>query len=132
MQLYDIFLHARAKENLCLNIQQAQTQLWSQVCTHLPFLHPLLGCDKASRVQGIGKGVCIKKLSPSYFVDQARCLIVILTPKDEAKDEVISAEEKALVCIYIYNGKEGETLYEICDRVLCETVSKSTIFCGTK
>ena len=28
-------------------------------------------------------------------------LTVILTPKDEAKDEVISAGEKALVCINI-------------------------------
>ena len=90
-------LQARGKANLCWNIQQAQTQLGSKVCTPLPFLHPLLGCDKASRVQGIGKGVCIKKLSPSYFFDQARSLIVILTPKDE----VISAGQKALVCIYI-------------------------------
>ena len=41
-----------------------------------------------------------KATQPSYFVDQARSFIVILTIKDEAKDEVISAGEKALVCIY--------------------------------
>ena len=83
-------LQARAKENLWWNIQQAQAQLGSEVYTHLPFSHPLLGCDKASRVQGIGKGVCIEKLSPSYLVDQARSF----SNPNSAKDEVISAGEK--------------------------------------
>ena len=74
-------------------------RIWS--LHSLAIFTPTLRMWQAFRVQGIGKAVCIKKLSPSYLFDQAMSLIEILSPKVAAKDEVISAGEKALVLIYI-------------------------------
>ena len=43
------------------DILQTKRLLGQNVCSMLPFIHAITGCDTASRVFGIGKGMALKK-----------------------------------------------------------------------
>ena len=47
------------------NIQIVKEQLGPEICTHMLFLHAILGCDTTSHLYGIGKGTSLKKFKSS-------------------------------------------------------------------
>ena len=106
----------------CWNIKLVQAVLGRNICDHLLFAHALLGCDTTSRLFGIGKPTALKKLQTSeYFREQAS---YFLHP-DSTRKEIITAGEKALVCLL--NGKHDETLDNLRWSRFHQKVASSTI-----
>ena len=48
------------------DIKAVKKQLGPEVCSHILFLHAVLGCDTTSRLYGIGKGTSLKSSSQVY------------------------------------------------------------------
>ncbi|KAA0183913.1 hypothetical protein HAZT_HAZT007593, partial [Hyalella azteca] len=78
------------------DIHWFQRSVGPEMCTLLPLVHAIVGCDTTSPLFGIGKGVPIRKLkSEQIFRKQARVFSEVAT-----KDEIQHAGEEALVCLY--------------------------------
>ena len=59
------------------DIKAVKEQLGPEVCSHILFLHAVLGCDTTSRLYGIGKGASLKKFKSSrHFCEQAKAFNV--------------------------------------------------------
>lgn len=102
------------------NINWLQNNLGQNVCDMLPFVHAITGCDTTSRLFGIGKGVALKKLKEGgLFKDQAEVF-----SREATKEEISSAGEKAIACLY--GGRPGEGLDALRYRRFREKVSAST------
>ena len=79
--------------------------LGPDICSHIFFIHALLGCDTTSRLYGIGKGAPLKRFRASHiFCEQAK----VFDTHSASIHDVVDAGEKALVIIY--NGKSTDTL----------------------
>ena len=103
------------------NIQAVKEQLGPEVCTHILFLHAVLGCDTTSRLYGIGKGISLKKFKSSeHFREQAK----VFNAQSASPQEVIAAGEQVLVSMY--NGKPGELLDSLRYKRFCEKVATNT------
>jgi hypothetical protein len=61
---HDLFFQTEPKkstENLRVwSIKAVKQNLGSSVCTHILFMHSILGCDTTFRLYGIGKGAALK------------------------------------------------------------------------
>ena len=44
------------------NIKRSEETFGMHICTNLPFVHAILGCDSTSRLYNIGKPLALKKL----------------------------------------------------------------------
>lgn len=103
------------------NIKAVKQHLGPAVCSHILFMHAILGCDTTSSVYGIGKGVALKKFTiSSDFREQA----MVFDTHSASTTDVVEAGEKALVCLY--NGKLGEGLNSLRYKRFCEKVATST------
>ena len=125
LESHDIFFQPEPKKSTknprVWNINVLKQQLGPRVCTHILFMHAILGCDTTSRLYGIGKGAALKKFITNYdFREQAT---VFGTPSASTTD-VVAAGENALVCLY--NGKPGEGLNSLRYDRFCEKVATST------
>ena len=59
--------------NMHQGCQGATIIIGPEVCTHILFLHAVLGCDTTSRLYGIGKEISLKKFKSSeHFREQAK------------------------------------------------------------
>ena len=59
-----------------LDIKAVKKQLSPEVCSHILFLHAVLGCDTTSHLYGIGKGTSLKKFKSSiHFRAQAKAFL---------------------------------------------------------
>ncbi|KAA0202211.1 hypothetical protein HAZT_HAZT002179 [Hyalella azteca] len=102
------------------DIHWFQRSVRPKMCTLLPFVHAIAGCDTTSPLFGIGKGVPLRKLkSEQIFRKQARVFSEV-----ETKDEVQHAGEETLVCLY--GGQPNEGLDKLRYHKYCEKVSTST------
>ena len=87
------------------NVKKTKSALGLDVCSNILFVHALLGCDTTSRILGIGKPVVLRKLkTDAHFRVQA----AVFSNTAAAKEDIIAAGERALVCLY--NGRSGESL----------------------
>ena len=79
------------------NIRRFTETLGPDVCSHMLFLHALLGCDTTSRIYGIGKATALKKaMTKEHFRKQAQ-VFESATPTVE---ELVTAGEQAIVCVH--------------------------------
>jgi hypothetical protein len=125
LESHDLFFQPEPKKSTknprVWNIKALKQQLGPSVCTHILFMHAIIGCDTTSRLYGIGKGAALNKFITSYdFREQAT---VFGTPSASTAD-VVAAGENALVCLY--NGKPGEGLNSLRHNRFCEKVATST------
>ena len=103
------------------DIQVVMEQLGPEVCSHILFLHAVLGCDTTSRLYGIGKGTSLKKFKSSiHFREQARAFDV----QSASSEDVIAAGEQVLVSIY--NGRHGEDLDSLRYKQFCQKIATNT------
>ena len=103
------------------DITAVKKQLGPEICTHILFLHAVLGCDTTSRLHGIGKGNSLKKFrSSQHFHEQAK----VFDAQSASLEGVTAAGEQALVSIY--NGKPGEILDSLRYKRFCEKVATNT------
>ena len=106
----------------CWNIEQVQTTLGRHVCDKLLVAHGLLGCDTKSKLYSIGKSAALKKLNSSAYFSK---LLAMFNTPGASKEDVMTAGENALVCLY--NGQAGETLDILRLQRFCQKVSTSTV-----
>ena len=124
---HNIFLRpesrqSNAKGNRCWNILAMQNLLGSDVTDNILFLHAILGCDTTSGVYGLGKKLAISKIrSDRQFRDQAG----IFMSKGANREDVISAGEKALVCLY--NGNPDNDINTLRYEKFCVKVATTTV-----
>ena len=84
-------------------INVLKQQLPKIIVQNILFLHSVLGCDTTSRLQGVGKGSGLKKLSDDKdFTKIAKVFI----ENSMAHEDVAQAGEKALMVLY---GAKKET-----------------------
>ena len=103
------------------DIHAVKMQLGPAVCSHILFLHAILGCDTTSQPHGIGKGNSLKKFrESSHFRD----LVAAFDSPSASAEEIVSAGEQVLVAIY--NGKAGETLDSLRYQRFAEKVARHT------
>ncbi|KAL9978959.1 hypothetical protein ACROYT_G016544 [Oculina patagonica] len=108
----------RSKTRRIWNIRKTKYALGLDVCSNILFVHALLGCDTSSRIHGIGKPVALRKLkTDAHFRVQA----VVFSNTAAAKDDIIAAGERALVCLY--NGRSGESLNSLRYTKFCQKVA---------
>ncbi|XP_053373150.1 uncharacterized protein LOC123533634 [Mercenaria mercenaria] len=78
------------------DIHKTQEVLGMELCSILPFIHALTGCDTTSRIYGIGKGTALKAFSSkAYLREIAGNFMKALT-----KDEISETGEQALICLF--------------------------------
>jgi len=106
----------------CWNIEQVQKTVGRNVCDKLLVAHGLLGCDTTSRLYSIGKSAALKKLNSSAYFSG---LLATFNTPGASKEDVMTAGENALVCLY--NGQPGETLDILRHQRFCKKVSTSTV-----
>ena len=77
MDSHDLFFHPESKHNTkethIWNIKATKQMLGPDICSHIFFIHALLGCDTTSRLYVIGKGASLKRFRASHtFCEQAK------------------------------------------------------------
>ena len=113
---------ASQKGNTCWNIPAMWTLLGSVVTNNIMFLHAILWCDTTSGVYCLGKKLSISKIkSDSQFQYQAK----VFMSQGANKDDIISAGETALVCLYNGNPHHGINVLRY-DK-LCVKTATSTV-----
>ena len=86
----------------------------------LSAVHAISGCERTSRVFGIGKRSALKKLKSKHFVKQANTFL----NKEATAKEIKVAGQNLLVVLY--NGSEGERLDTLRYQRFCDKVSSSS------
>ncbi len=114
---------ANSKKNRVWNIKHLKNTLGGDVCHNILFIHAILGCDTVSRIHGLGKGVGLKKLKNAVFHQQA---LVFNTSTSIDKQGLVTAGEKALVCLY--NGDASDSLDTLRYKRFCDKVSTNKSF----
>ncbi len=105
------------------NITATKKQLGPEICTHILFLHAILGCDTTSYIHGIGKGNSLKKFQSSqHFCEQTK----VFDMQSASVKDVVAAGEEAIVSIY--NGKPQETLNTLRYKRFCKKVATNTSY----
>lgn len=100
------------------NIKATCVSLGSRLCTYLPFLHALCGCDTTSGLQGIGKGCVLQANKSDQLMQIGECFMSSSASHDEIRD----AGAKALVCVY---GGRDTTLNSLRRKLFGDKVAKS-------
>jgi hypothetical protein len=80
-------------------------------------LHAFLGCDTTSRLYGIGKGQALKKF------EDLREHAMVFSDVTSSKEQIATAGEKALVCLY--HGNQDDSLNSLRHKRFCEKVTSS-------
>lgn len=110
------------KGTKCWNILAMRAFLGSVVTNNILFLHAILGCDTTSGIYGLGKKLSVTKIkSDTVFHDQAKVFII----SGASKDNIISAGEAALVCLY--NGKSHQSINDLRYEKFCKKSATNTI-----
>ena len=97
-------------------------QLGPEVCSHILFLHAVLGCDTTSRLYSIGKGNSLKSSSQiNTFVNKPEHLMYSQLPP---KMSLLQGNE---CWSAFYNGKNGENLDSLRYKQFCQKIATNTI-----
>ena len=67
-QIYFKSLSTSKVKTKSWDILKTKALLGPEICTLLPLVHAMSGCDTTSRMFGIGKGFTLKKLEESLFL----------------------------------------------------------------
>ena len=97
--------YQNTKKKYIWHIQDTQTNLGSETCSNLLFLHAILGCDTTSRIFSLGKSLSLKKFRMD---NEFRECSKTFHREEASHEEIIEAGQKALVVLF--NGKQGDTL----------------------
>ena len=100
------------------NIQATCATLGNRLCTYLPFLHALCGCDTTSALHGIGKGSVLDLKKSVELMQIGECFMSSSASHDEIRD----AGAKALTCVY---GGCNTTLNSLRKKLFGDKVAKS-------
>ena len=105
------------------DIKKTKAALGPETCANILFVHAVLGCDTASGMHGIGKGLALKKImKDAKFQEQAE----VFNREDATKSDIIAAGKKALVCLY--NGRSDESLDSVRYSRFCQKITIGTSF----
>lgn len=85
------------------DILKTKVLLGEELCTLLPLIHAISGCDTTSRMFGVSKAATLKKFAEHDFLKTRQLLC-----NANAKDDVISAGENIISSLY--NGAPYEEL----------------------
>jgi len=86
-----------SKKRSVWEIKKTKSSLGPFVCTNIFFVHAFLGRDTISRLNGIGKGAAMKKLTnDGLFYQHAKAF----NRPGATKEDIVLAGEKTLVCLY--------------------------------
>ncbi len=103
MDAHEVFLKSKpkisAQQNKIWCIRQSKRLLGPDARDHILFVHgdAIHGCDVISRLFGLGKGLAVKRIKSDFqFCQQAK----VFTQIGQAKEDIIMAEERALVSLY--------------------------------
>ena len=121
---FDIYFAPEPKMNSkcrTWDIKKVKAKLGSLICSHILFLHAMLGCDATSRLYNVGKATILKKFKANTTLHQSA---EIFNNPNSTAEEIESAGERALV--NIYNGKSNESLNTLRYRRYCEKVATNT------
>lgn len=77
--------------------------LGEELCTLLPLIHAISGCDTTSRIFGVSKAATLKKFGEHDFLKTQAQLLC----NANAKDDVISAGENIISSLYNGGPYEG-------------------------
>ena len=125
---FGVFLMSEPKQSTThqikiWNIRALTETLGPAVCSHMLFLHALLGCDTTSRIYGSGKATALKKaMTNEHFRKQAQ-VFESATPTVE---ELVTAGEQAIV--YVHGGNIGENLDDLLYKRFIEKVASSAAY----
>ena len=78
------------------DINKTSATLGNRLCTYLPFLHALCGCDTTSGLHGIGKGCVLSSKKCNELMQIGECF----KASSSSHDDIREAGSKALVCLY--------------------------------
>lgn len=101
------------------DIHWIQKGLGPDLCSLLPFIHAVAGCDTTSRLFGIGKSLPLQKAKTNPHFKQQALVFMDTVPKMD----IYQAGEKALVCLY--GGTTEQGLDELRYQRFCEKVYAS-------
>ena len=118
LQSFDLYFAPKCRT---WDIKNVKARLGSLMCSHILFLHAMLGCDTTSRLYNIGKSTILEKFKAETILHQSA--EIFKNPNSTAK-EIESAGQMALV--NIYNGKSNESLDTLCYRRYCEMLATNT------
>ena len=100
--------HKNSKKSRNWSIVNAISQLPSHISENIFFIHALLGTDTTSRIQGMGKGIGLKKIQQSSdFLSLAQTF----QKKNMSRETIMAAGEQAV--LIIYNAKDERSLDEL-------------------
>ncbi|XP_076042102.1 uncharacterized protein LOC143026001 [Oratosquilla oratoria] len=117
----DLYFKSSKEGGKCWHINSVAEALGESICSVLPVVHALCGCDTTSRLYGIGKGAALRKVrEDNGFL---KCLEAFCC-QSGSKDAISSAGEKSLV--YLYGGKGNDTLDGLRKTKFCNKVGKSS------
>ena len=104
-----IYFYSEHKQNASSvtvwDIKLCKESLGIDICNNILFLLAILGCDTTSSLYGIGKGLSLKIFKQN---ENLRRQAAVFQNDLATSEEIASAGEQALVCLY--KGKEGEGL----------------------
>lgn len=86
------------------NIQKTKQDMGEQMCSLLPFIHAISGCDTTFRMFGIGMGAAYKKFKSSVYIQDLAQKIMTYS----SKEDVVQAGEEIVACLY--GGVENKGL----------------------
>ena len=110
------------KKKRIWDIKRTRNILGNGICKILPVLHAFSGCDTASRIYGIGKGILLKKaLSEQEFRDLTAVFL-----QDATHNEIEKAGESLFV--RLYNGHPDQSLDELRFQKFIYKVNTSTTY----
>ena len=101
--VHDIIFMPRksSPKKVNLSVKSILKSLQTDLTENLLFIHALTGCDTTSRLQGIGKGTALKRLSSSSEL----CKLGQKFMQSSADPtEIIKAGEKAIMILYHVKG----------------------------
>ena len=94
------------KQPRVLKIKAVKQRLVPDTCQHILFLDAVLGCDRTSRLHGIGKGASLEK----YQTNNAFREQMLHTHSASTHDVTCAA---AIALVFLYNGISTDTLDSI-------------------
>ena len=97
---YNIFFKnepKKGKHGRVWDINLIQNSLGPDCCRRLLFAHAILGCDTTSRLNGLGKGLSLRKLESDTDFQKAADVFL---EKNSTYEEIRAAGEIAMVLLY--------------------------------
>ncbi len=97
--------------------------LGQRVCSSLPAIHAISGCDTTSYFYKAGKVKILKKL----LMDESKCELIENLGASETLDEDSLEDVKQFIQMNVYSGKENETYFQTRIRLYQKLKEKTSL-----